>query len=160
MKGFKYFYKTNVLTEFPLVIFCPISPLVFVAPFGRVRAAQFLLIFVVVVSPISRRDMAEREPVGLTIKVFFRDSPPPTMMATICDRIAVCRSVLRCGCPSGRQRCAASRKSFWTQQMLQLVIGLFAPYHSHLSQCRYLSIHFILWNFCSAKKFIGRNTTI
>lgn len=145
--------------EFPLLIFRPISPLVFVAPFGRVRAAQFFLIFVVVVSPISRRDMAESEPVGLTITVFFRHFPPPTMMATICDRIVVSRAVLRRGCSSGRQRCAAGWKSFRTQQMLQLVIGLFAPYHSHLSQCRYLSIHFILWNFCLAKKFTRRNTT-
>lgn len=105
-------------------------PFIFITPFGRVRAAQFFLVFFVIVRPIGRRDMAERESVSLAVTVFFCNTSPFAMMV-LRGRITVRCVVLRRGRPSGRQR-SAGRKRFRTQQVLQLVVGLFASYHCHL----------------------------
>lgn len=113
------------------------SPLILIAPFRRVRAAQLLLVFFVVVRPIRRRDVAERQPVSLaavTVAV-LRDASPRATMA-VRGRVAVGpRVVLRRGRPPGRQRCAG-RERFRAQQVLQLVVGLFAPHRGHLSRGR------------------------
>lgn len=90
-------------------------PFILVAPFRRVRAAQLLLVFVVVVSPIGRRDMTKRQTVRLAVIIFLRDSgPAATMVVRRRVTTTVRHPVLlfRGGRPSGRQG-RAGRKRFW-----------------------------------------------
>jgi len=107
------------------------------------RAAQFFLVLFIIVSPIGGRDMTEREPVCLAIKVLFRSANPATVTVVRC-RVTICCMVLRCGRPSSWQG-SAGRECFRSQQVLQLVVGLFASYHGHLfskikDHCKTLSV--------------------
>jgi len=122
-------YTLPVSTELPFVS---------ITAFSRVRAAQLFLVFFVIVRPIGRRDMAERESVRLAIAIFLRNAYPAAMMNV--RRVTVDNVVLRRGRSSGRQG-GAGRERFRTQQVLQLVVGLFASYHGHLLQKNNVQTH-------------------